>query len=148
MLNFVADNARRVLFWSIGILSVCIILGYAYFEFHPLLLGPIVTITSPQNGAVVATPLVAVEGTAKNITAITLNGRPISIDEQGRFKEKESMPVGYAMLTLVAKDRFGRSTTKTLELWRNATTPALATSSVPSFISTTTPSAYGTTSKK
>ncbi len=118
MISFFADNARKALLWGISILAVLIIAGYTYYEFHPFLLGPVIIINSPTSGTTIAAPLVAVTGIAKNITEITLNGRPISIDEQGRFNEEAAVPEGYAILTLAARDRFGRTAAQTIQLWR------------------------------
>ncbi len=147
MMGFIADNARRALFWGVGVLFVLCILGYAYFEFHPLLLGPLITVTTPTNGATVTAALIDVTGTAKNISAISLNGRPIVVDEQGHFSEKTSIPKGYAMLTLIAQDRFGRVVTQTLELWRESTS-TVATTSLPLIINASTSPSHATSSKK
>jgi hypothetical protein len=57
-----------------------------------------------------------VVGEAKNVSYLSLNGRQIFTDESGTFSEKLLLPYGYTIMTLKARDRFGRSRTYTLEL--------------------------------
>ena len=100
----------------IVILLLIGILGYTYFQMQSLVTGPVITILEPLNGATLTSSLVEVTGTAKNISSINLNGRQIFIDESGTFKEKLLLSPGYNIITLRAKDKFGRETEKMLEL--------------------------------
>jgi len=100
----------------IAILFTLGILTYAYFRTNDLLAGPVVVISSPENGSTLAEPYVEIVGHAKNISYMSLNGRQIFTDEAGDFNEKLLVPYGYTIMTLKARDRFGRSTTKSLEL--------------------------------
>lgn len=95
---------------------ICGILGYTLFQMQNVITGPVITIAAPQNGAEVDRALSIVEGTTRNITAISINGRNISVDEHGTFSEKLLLSPGYNIITLHAEDKFGRTTEKTLEL--------------------------------
>ncbi len=101
---------------SIIVLVALGLVVYAYFQSREYLRGPIITIEAPENGSVSTTSLVALVGHARNISFLTLNGRQIFTDEQGRFTESLLLEEGYSILTLEAKDRFGHTIEKRLEL--------------------------------
>lgn len=92
------------------------IFGYGFFQAKNVILGPIIKINHPQNGASVETSLVEIEGLAKNISRISMDGNQIFTDERGIFKEKLLLSYGYNIITIEARDRFGRETVKMLEL--------------------------------
>ena len=100
----------------IGLISLFCL--YALFESLKLILGPSITVSSPQNWSTINEESVIVVGQAKRISTIWLNDRKIYIDEQGDFKEKLLLAPGYTIITLRAEDRFGRTTKETLSLWR------------------------------
>ncbi len=107
---------KFILKWiTIGI-AIIVIITYSFFASRDLLMGPQINIISPENGSVVTEPLVVIHGTTKNINSISLNDRPIFIDQEGRFGEQLLLAPGYTILTLRAKDRFGREVVKRLEL--------------------------------
>ncbi len=99
---------------------------YAYLQSREYLRGPILIIEEPTNGAMSTTSLLAVRGSARNVSFLTLNGRPIFTDELGRFKESLLLPEGYSIMTLEAKDRFGHIVQKRLELVYRLTTTTLS----------------------
>lgn len=107
---------RRILRYIIFFAFAIVIAGYSLYQARNLLLGPHITITSPHNGATVTNPFIEITGTARNITAITLNDRPIYINESGVFREQLLVPQGYTIMKLAARDKFGRSVEKKLEL--------------------------------
>lgn len=47
-------------------------------------------------------------GVAENVTSLTLNGRPIMTDRAGNFTEGIVLENGYSVVSLDARDRFGR----------------------------------------
>ena len=109
-------NTRLLLKTSLFTLIILGVAGYSYYQAWDFLVGPRLTILSPSNGATVENALVDIEGIAENIAHITLNDRPIFIDEAGAFKEKLLLSRGYNIMEVTAEDRFGRETNKTLEL--------------------------------
>lgn len=100
----------------ITIAIVLVISGYVYFQSYNFIEGPVISINTPINGSSVDESLVEIEGEAKNISYITLNDRQIFTDEEGFFKEKLLLSYGYNLVTIAAKDRFGRDTTEVLEI--------------------------------
>lgn len=102
------------------LLVALVILSYAYYKTKDLIEGPSITVFSPENGAEVATPVIAVTGITTNIAKITLNGHPISVDEAGAFSEEVAIPEGYTILSVKGEDRFGKQKEVTLSLVRKA----------------------------
>ncbi len=85
-------------------------LGYGAVEALPLILGPSLTITSPEQHATIPeNGVLEVAGTASRATQLTLDGGAVLYDQDGRFSSTLTFPRGGSILTLIATDRFGRS---------------------------------------
>lgn len=93
-----------------------VVIGYTYLKTKDYIAGPQILITSPFSGSSVSNSLIEIVGLAKNISFISLNDRPIFIDEQGNFKEKLLLYSGYNIISVKAEDRYKRSVEKTIEL--------------------------------
>jgi len=100
----------------IAVIAVAIIIGYGAFRAKDLAEGPKLDITSPENGMTLYDSLLEIRGTAENISFLTLNGNKIFTDESGIYDEQILLAPGYNVITLTARDRFGRIATKTLQL--------------------------------
>ena len=103
---------------SFILLVILLVLSYALFEASMLVQGPHVAIALPKN-ELQQDALLTISGTTKNVTWIALLGKPIHISEEGAFREELLIPVGYSVLTIEARDRFGRSVTETIEVVRD-----------------------------
>ena len=110
------QNARKLVTLIILLIVILIIGGYGYFRSRDYLTGPIVRVDTPLDGKTQTEALIVVRGFSKNVSFLTLNGNKIFVDELGEFKEQLLLFPGYNIITLEAKDRFGRQTKKTLEL--------------------------------
>ncbi|MDP6659536.1 MAG: hypothetical protein QF679_00835 [Candidatus Pacebacteria bacterium] len=108
--------SRTKLYVSGFLALVILIGGYVLFQARNIIIGPVVKIENPISGAVVDNPLVSISGVARNVSYISLNDRPIFIDEEGNFKEKLLVSPGYSIMTIVARDRFDRTTKEVIEL--------------------------------
>jgi hypothetical protein len=95
---------------------VLIIVGYGIFQSQKIVGGPKISVNSPATGQVVERSDVDISGVATNISAISLNDRPIFIDESGNFSEKLMLYPGYNIIKLRAEDKFGSKVEKDLEL--------------------------------
>ncbi|MEK7120882.1 MAG: hypothetical protein AAB840_02215 [Patescibacteria group bacterium] len=123
------QKSKLSIYTIVMIVAVVFVGGYAVFQARKIVSGPSVDIKSPQNGEVVYKNPIEIYGVAKNINAISVNDRPIFIDENGIFKEKLLLYLGYNIVEINAKDRFGKETTKRLEIvLENSTTTATSTS--------------------
>jgi hypothetical protein len=126
-------------------LVVIALLGYIGYQARNIVSGPQLEITSPLNGSSFTDPLITVVGAAHNISAISLNDRPIFIDQHGNFSEKLLLAPGYTIMKVQAQDKFGRETQQLLELtYTPAITPYNTHSSRNESASSTEPDAVVT----
>lgn len=99
----------NVLKWFLFLVVGSALVWYALFQSRLLISGPSLTLHAdtkvPHD-----TRVVTVAGAARNVTAITLNDRPIFTDDEGNFHEQLVLENGYTILTLRARDRYGRET--------------------------------------
>lgn len=116
---------RRQLIFLIVLIIALVIIGYAIFNSRLLIIGPSITIESPENGSSFTNPFIELRGVANNTSFITLDGKQIYVDEQNRFVEQLLLPPGTSIMRLNARDRFDRETEVTL--WYTYT----GTSSIP-----------------
>lgn len=109
-------NSRRFLKILLFSIIALVIGGYSYLKTKDYIAGPQITITSPTSGSSVSNPLIEITGVTKNISFISLNDRPIFIDEKGNFKEKLLLYPGYNIMSIKAGDRYKRRVEKRLEI--------------------------------
>ena len=109
------DSRKRIETYFISFL-VCIALIYGLYRAYPLLAGPSVTVTSPHDGDVVASTTFQVIGSTKRAKIITLQGRPITIDQTGAFNETLVASPPYTILLITATDSYGKTVTKTIRV--------------------------------
>jgi hypothetical protein len=109
-------NALSILKTSSLALLVLVVVGYGLFQAQKLISGPVITIYNPQNGATFGQTLIEIDGKVKNAAYISLNDRPMYTDASGRFSEKLLLSPGYNVVKLAARDKFGKTTEKELEL--------------------------------
>ncbi|MEY4747603.1 MAG: Glucodextranase, domain [Candidatus Parcubacteria bacterium] len=91
-----------------------IVVGYGYFEAQGLLFGPMIAVESSVTR--VHDPLISVKGKAERIASLTMNGRAIPVTESGAFDEPYMLAPGYNRIVLDAKDTYGRSSRKVIEI--------------------------------
>lgn len=95
-----------------GILGVVFAL-YVGYQARFLIAGPTVSLIDPPP-AILHERTVIISGVASNITEISINGRPIVTDQAGYFQEPIVLENGYTIVSIAAKDRYGRETTTRL----------------------------------
>ena len=98
---------------------MAIVVGYAGFAFRDIVRGPSIIITEPINGETFATSSVELRGISERAQFISLNGKPILIDENGAFSEIIVLSSGYNVSIVEARDKFGHTATQKLELVRS-----------------------------
>jgi hypothetical protein len=94
-----------------------VLISYGLFEAWPLLAGPSLSVTSPQNQATYADGIVTVTGKASRIALLSLDGASVLHDKDGSFSSTLTFPHGESILTFVATDRFGRHITTTRSIF-------------------------------
>jgi hypothetical protein len=103
---------------------VVIIVGYAVWRSLNYARGPSILVTEPLNGSTVSTSVIDVKGQALRVNTITLNGRPISVDQQGNFSETVIVFPGLNVLTIEAGDQFNRHVKTELQIFGNSVPPS------------------------
>jgi len=106
-------SPRLFLFAAMG---SALLLLYLYLQAYSLITGPTLLLNSPASGETLQESLITVSGTAQHISFLTLNGAPIYADNAGRFSEQLLLSEGYTIMTILAKDRFGRERSQNIEL--------------------------------
>lgn len=113
-------NPREYIPATVIFLILTSALIYAYAQGQTYLEGPTLEIKNPLAGSNLTSPLVNVLASVKNASFISLNGRQIYSTEAGEIREQILLPLGYTILTLKVRDRFGRSLEKNVEITRSA----------------------------
>src|SRR3989344_5837176 len=103
----ISTNTKKIFQITTLVLFFLLIIGYALFRSHDLIVGVKIKNVNLVDGAKTTEGVTKVTGNAKNATKLTLNGREISIDQQGEFDETVALLSGYNVLTIVAEDKFG-----------------------------------------
>lgn len=112
------DTRKKI---EIGIFLIILVTAiiYSVFRLYPLIQGPTIEIYSPNNWSNVASTTFEISGRSLREKEITLQGKPITVDTEGYFKERLVGSLPYTIIVLVATDRYGRSETKTLNVIPN-----------------------------
>lgn len=95
------------------VLTACI---YGIFRAYPLLVGPRITIYYPYNGDTVASTTFEVSGKVLRSKEITLQGKSITIDTDGTFRETVVAYYPYTILVVTATDSYGKMVTTTFQV--------------------------------
>lgn len=115
-MNFGRSRLARILKFAIFGLAALVVLGYASYRSLPYIQGPDITVTEPADGSSIATTTVKIAGQAKRVNALSINGMPMSIDEQGNFSKTILVFRGINIITIEAKDQFERADRVTLQV--------------------------------
>jgi len=95
---------------KIGAISAAVLISvwYVGFQARFIIEGPQVRL-APEPAVVYQDRVVTLSGTASNITALSINGRPIATDPEGNFSEPIVLENGYTIMSIDARDRYGRA---------------------------------------
>ncbi len=109
------DPRKKIEIFAV-VLLVCVALVYGGFRAYPLVAGPSISLYAPQDGDTVASTTFQISGQVRRTREITLQGKPITIDGDGRFVETLVAHSPYTILVLVATDQYGAKVYKTLRV--------------------------------
>jgi hypothetical protein len=112
-----------------ALILLAITLAYGFFQARVLIHGPVLSITSPKSGETVTDTLMEINGKTENVTHVTINGQPITMDISGTFTEKRITPNGYGVVLIEAKDRFGHTTKEYITFLGEPSSTTTSTSS-------------------
>ena len=115
MFNSRTKTLRMIRIAVIGIFAV-IIIAYAIWRSLNYARGPEIDISEPTDGTSATSSTLMIRGRVLRVNSLSLNGNPISVDQQGDFNETIVVFPGINILSLTGQDRFGRSARKELEI--------------------------------
>ncbi len=108
-------NTKSLSFWvSVGAFAILFlaISVYAYKNMKGVLSGVTVEAKIEKENN-----LFNINGNAEHANFISINGREINIDKEGDFTEKIVLPDGYSVVTIFARDKFGKDTEKIIQAY-------------------------------
>ena len=113
--------------WWIGA-GACVflfaIIGiFTYMKMNFLVRGVDISATVDKNSK---SPVVSIRGSAENAIYLSLNGREIYIDKDGKFDEQVALLPGLSVMTLSAQDKFGKSSDKNIDIMYQESTGSVA----------------------
>lgn len=106
-------------FWlKVGALALLfiVILGYSYYKTKDLLRGIRLTVLGIEDGETVNSSFLALQGKAKNAVYVSINDREIVINPEGVFGDSLILSPGYNIITIKARDKFGKEKTKVYQI--------------------------------
>jgi hypothetical protein len=109
------DVRKKIEFILIAILLL-IAMVYGGVKAYPLLRGPSIVLYSPHDGDIVASTTFEVSGVVGRVKELTIQGRPVPIDTEGRFRELLVAMSPYTILTVTATDFYGKTVTRVLKV--------------------------------
>ena len=92
------------------------IVFYTFFIAKDLIFGVKIRNVNLSDGAKMTEKIVKITGKAKNSIDLRLNGRSISIDQEGNFNETIAFLPGYNIVNIKAVDDFGNTDEKNYKL--------------------------------
>ena len=103
-------SLRTLVQATVVLIGLMLVTGYVVYQARFLIIGPQITLSEelPLHQNV---RQVTLSGSANNISRLWLNGRPIFTNPEGEFAATVILENGYTVTTLMAEDRFGRTTT-------------------------------------
>jgi hypothetical protein len=105
----------------VALFAIIIIFGYAKMNF--IFNGVTISAILEQKDN---SSLTIIKGTAKRATYITLNGREIFVDKNGNFSESIAILPGFSVVTINARDKFGKTAEKKFQVVREKNAKAIA----------------------
>ena len=93
------------------IIFLCLLVAYGLFEARRYIAGPGLRIDEPRPQESVQGPAVHIAGHGSNLSYLYINGAQAYLNEKGDISYTYTPPPGYTVLTVMGKDRFGRTRT-------------------------------------
>lgn len=98
-------------------LSVAVLLlavfGYLGWQVHRILEPPMLTLASPADGHITSDEQIMIRGASEPETHITINGKEVSLAEEGHFEQELDLVEGVNTIVVSATKKHGKTTTET-----------------------------------
>jgi len=105
-------NLKKTLGVALLILLFLLIGFYAYERSAAVREGVVLSVSGITDGETVTDGTLHLSGIARNATMLSLDDKPVLVDQSGAFSEELLLLPGYNIITLKAEDRFGKKTQK------------------------------------
>ncbi len=109
--RFFLNGRGLVIFFAFLILGV-----YVFFQYSSLIFPPPLKVTEPSNGAVIKGSVVEVKGETDPYATVTVGGEEAYINIQGDFSKSVYIFTGDSNIEVIAKNRFGKETKKSINI--------------------------------
>jgi hypothetical protein len=83
--------------------------GLVIYNIKDMIFGAPLTVHTIADGSTVSNPYVAITGSSKHAQSITINGRPIGVNDQGQFADGVILSPGYNIVEVAETDQFGKT---------------------------------------
>lgn len=93
---------------------IVFVLSYLFYQVNAINKPPSIEITSPSNGARIASSSLVIQGRTEIGASLSIEGKSVLVDSLGNFKQPVSIGPGEKVLTFVAVNNFGKQATKQL----------------------------------
>jgi hypothetical protein len=104
---------------------VLLLISYGIFNARNLIVGPIIEVFSPAKDMETTENVIDIKGRAENVAFISLNEKPIFVNQEGFFDEKLLLSPGSNIIEIKAIDRFKKEILKTIKIYYKQSTTTL-----------------------
>lgn len=108
---------RTLLITTIGIIFFIFIIVFGYNRFGRYINGPEIVSISLENYQSIDTFSINIEGTVKNTQNISVNNRPITINQDNSFTETIVVSPGLTIIEIDMSDSFGKEKQYTYQIY-------------------------------
>lgn len=111
-------------------LGILLLVGYGFFNSRFLIKGPEIVLANipsdSESNNVIHTDTrdFSLQGNVQHSSVITVNNRPILVDEQGNFNEKLLLSNGVSIIDIYARDRFGKEAHRKVDVVYTENSPS------------------------
>lgn len=109
--------------YALGALGLFLIVAYTLVVSLPYLRGPSLIVVTPTPGESVLTQEVKIYGKTERVSYLAINDLEVPLREDGTFALERVYPPGYTVLTVRARDRFGREEVRIIRFIHSYTYP-------------------------
>lgn len=110
--------------------------GYALFEARGQIIGPVIDLDPYQSE--MHDSYLSISGKAERISKLSMNGLDIPVTETGGFTQWYILAPGYNRIVFDAKDAYGRSAQRVMEVMYESASTTLASLTPPAAAAATT----------
>ncbi len=95
----------------LAIIAISLVFGYFWNQVSYLLYPPFIKLDKPASNFTITDYAIEVVGQTEPSASLTINGEEVAVNNDGYFSSTINLESGLNMLTIEARDRFGRTST-------------------------------------